>query len=377
MTSNSVRRARRRRLVWAVPAVTAGAVVAGALVITPASSAPNPKLAPRTAQQLLVAVGSSATTSMSGTVVENAKLGLPTLPGGPEGASLSWQTLLAGSHTAHVWIAGPDKQRLALKGSLSEADVVRNGKDLWTYTSQTNEASHTVLTPKSNRADAPARPDEVPLTPTAAARQVLKSIDPSTRVTVDSTQWVAGRKAYTLVLSPRDARSTVRKVTIAIDSVHSVPLQVQVFGAGKAPAFKTGFTQVSFAAAKASVFNFKAPRGAKIVADPLDTSNGARRQHAQQGNAQRANARPTTVTRAKSAQPRTIGKGWTTIVELPAGLPAGANRSLLDNLTVPVGTTGNRLLQTALVNVLFCKNGRVFSGAVSPALLEKTAAATR
>ncbi len=377
MTSNNARRARRRRLVWAVPAVTAGAVVAGALVIAPASSAANPKLAPRSAQQLLVAVGSSTTTSISGTVVENAKLGLPTLPGGPEGASLSWQTLLAGSHTAHVWSAGPDKQRLALKGSLSEADVVRNGNDLWTYTSQTNEASHTVLTPKTDRARAQALPDEVPLTPAAAARQVLKSITPTTRVKVDSTQWVAGRKAYTLVLSPRDARSTVRKVTIAIDSVHSVPLQVQVFGAAKAPAFKTGFTAVSFATPKASQFTFKVPRGAKIVADPLATRNGAHSRRTEVSNAERANARPTTVTRAKAAQPVTIGKGWTTILELPTGLPAGADRSLLDNLTVPVGTTGNRLLTTALVNVLFLKNGRVFAGAVSPALLEKTAAATR
>lgn len=373
MTSNSARRARRRRLVWAVPAVTAGAVVAGALVIAPASSAANPKLAPRTAQQLLVAVGSSSTTSMSGTVVENAKLGLPTLPGGPEGASLSWQTLLAGAHTAHVWIAGPDKQRLALKGSLSEADVVRNGKDLWTYTSQTSQVSHTVLTPKDGRAQAQARADEVPLTPTAAARQVLKSITPSTVVKVDSTRWVAGRKAYTLVLFPRDSRSTVSKVTIAIDSVHSVPLQVQVFGvgAGKKAAFKTGFTAVSFATPKASNFAFKVPRGAKLVPDPLQPSGGRPAQ---------ARARFDGRSGPLSAGPRqpvTIGKGWTTILELPTGIPAGTDRSLLDNFTVPVRNTGNRLLHTALVNVLFCKNGRVFAGAVSPALLEKTAAATR
>lgn len=365
-TSNS---ARRRRLMWAVPAVTAGAVIAGALVITPASSSPNPKLAPRTAQQLLVAVGSSTTTSLSGTVVETAKLGLPTLPGGPEGASLSWQSLLTGSHTAHVWIAGPDKQRIALKGSLSEADIVRNGTNLWTYTSQTNEASHSVLRSKRDHASAGARADEAPLTPSAAARQALAAVNPTTRVEVDATRWVAGRKAYTLVLSPRDTRSTVRKVTIAIDSVRSVPLQVQVFGAGKAPAFQTGFTAVSFATPKASQFNFKLPRGAKVVADPFGASGA----HPTPARAKfDGRSGPLSV---GPRQPTTIGTGWTTIVELPAGPSAGANKSMLDNLTTPVGTKGNRLLRTALVNALITKNGRIFVGAVSPALLE-TAAAT-
>lgn len=362
----TVDKAWRRRFIWAVPVLTAGVVVAGAVAITPASSAPNPKLPVRSAQQLLTAVASSDTASLEGTVTETAKLGLPSLPGGTQGASLSWQSLLTGSQTAHVWIAGPDKQRIALKGQLSEADIVRNASNLWTYTSQTNEVSHTVLKAGAAGKQADARPDEVALTPTSAARKVLASIDPSTRVTVDRTRWVAGRKAYTLVLTPRDARSTVHKVTIAIDSVHSVPLQVQVFGAGKAPAFETGFTAISFASPKASVFDFTIPRGATVVAGPSATKQDAA-----------ATTKRPAAARQPLAEPTTIGTGWTTILEVPAGSATKADKSMLQNLTVPVGTTGNRLLKTALVNALVTKNGRVFVGAVSPALLEKAAATHR
>ena len=65
---------------WAVP----GAVVVialGAAAFTAVSAAATPTLPPRTAAELLVDVQTASVTGLSGTVVQNADLGLPDLSG--------------------------------------------------------------------------------------------------------------------------------------------------------------------------------------------------------------------------------------------------------------------------------------------------------
>lgn len=359
---------RRRRAVWAVPILTAAIITGSVALSSPADSSPHPSLPARTAGQLLVAAESSVTVPLSGTVVETARLGLPALPTTGSSASFDWQTLVTGSHTALVWSDGPAKQRLALTGQLSESDAVHNGTDLWTYTSTTNEVSHSVL----SGADAKhASSAATSFTPAQAAAAALKAIEPTTVVSIDRTQVVAGQKAYTLVLTPRDNRSTVRRVTIALDSKHFVPLRVQVIGHATKPAFEVGFTSITFKKPAASVFNFVTPKGAKVVSNPLDpqsgtTHNRIRAKVPTGGSAQKKPADATTV----------IGSGWTAVVELHGGIPTGAAGGLLNKASRPVGTDGARLVTTSLLNVLILKDGRVFLGAVSPAMLQSVAAAT-
>jgi outer membrane lipoprotein-sorting protein len=361
------------RKAWAVPVLIFGVVVACGLALSSTSASGDATLPAKTAAQLLAAVQGSSNVNLSGTVVETARLGLPSLPdtaGG--GASLSWESLVTGTHTAQVSMAGPDKQRVALLGSLSESDVIRNGPDLWTYSSDGNQVSHTTLPPPSDaRSSSAASAGAESYTPAGAARQVLAAIDPSTIVTVDPSQLVAGRKAYTLVLTPRDSRSTVRKVAISIDGSRYVPLRVQVFGTASSAAFQTGFSNVSFSTPKSSVFDFHPPAGATTVADPFGLSGPGK--HHDQGATPNLPAVPSA---SPTAQQSVIGTGWTSIIELPQGLPAGTNGGLLHDATTPVGTTGDRLITTSLVNALILPDGRVFLGAVTPTLLEQTAAAT-
>jgi outer membrane lipoprotein-sorting protein len=352
----------RRRVFWSVPAVTAVAVTAGYLLPSTASATNHPVLPKRSAAQLLAAVQTSAVQHLSGTVVETARLGLPSLPGSDSAAALSWQTLVTGTHTARLWLDGPDRQRVALLGQLSESDVVHNGRDVWTYASDARTVGHTVLP-----ADATKRANTHDLhgyTPQGAAAQALKAIDPSTAVSVDRTARVAGQPVYTLVLTPRDSRSTVRRVLIAIDAAHSVPLRVQVYGAAAKPAFETGFTDVSFARPAASVFRFTPPKGAKVTRDLLGTMP-------EQQDHQDA-------TGPQSAQPKVLGTGWTSVLAVPAtkdgrSSVAGLNGSVLDKVTTTL-PNGDRLVRTALVNVLLARDGRVFVGAVAPAVLQQAAA---
>jgi len=362
----------RRQLVWTAPAV--GLVVVAAAVGIPMVASASPSLPHRSAAQLLVDVSKAGETPMSGTVVETARLGLPALPE-VGGMSISPTALLAGSHTARVWYDGATKARIALVGNLAETDLVRNGRDVWLWTSGQNTAQHVRLPAEMAHATPSSSLAAESVTPQQAANEALAAVNPTTKVTVDGTASVAGRSAYELVLEPRDSRSLVGDVRIAVDAKTSVPLRVQVHAAGATgrPAFETTFTSVSFGKPSASVFRFAPPPGAKVttthVAPPSpDVKDPAR-------------------TTPDGSSPKVIGKGWTTVVELsgvsltPGGPGrerggAAAQLSALTRAMTPVsGAFGSgHVLRTKLVTVLLLDDGRAFVGSVSPAFLEQVAA---
>jgi outer membrane lipoprotein-sorting protein len=350
--------------------LVAGVVAAGSVIATADPSGASPTVTPRSAAQLLVAVRNNAATAFSGQVSETANLGLPTLPGPQSSASLSWQSFLTGTHAAKVWADGADRQRVALVGELSEADVVHNGNDVWTYTSDTNTVTHSTLGRASAR---PTAADADSLSPAAAAARVLKAVDPSTSVTVDSARVVAHRPAYILVLRPRDHRSTVQKVTIAVDAKKFVPLRVQVFGAGPSPAFSTGFTSISYTTPAASTFRFTTPAGAKTSTDPLGLNSETRRSNHRAGHARPSGSAGATPTTKPAGAPKVLGSGWTAVVELPRSMDAQLGGRTLSELTKPVGNSGARLLHTSLINAVVLADGRTFVGAVDATLLEHLA----
>jgi hypothetical protein len=368
-----------RRARWAVPAaalVITGGVMAGSL-ISVAQAAPS--LPSRTPAQLLAAVAASQgpaqgpaqepaqEPALTGTVVETASLGLPSLPGNGNPTSIA--SLLTGSHTVKVWYASPKHYRLALPGSLSETDVVRDGGTVWLWQS-TADAVTEISVPA--HAAAPATPA---LTPQQAAQQVLAAVGPTTTVSVDSNVMVAGQPAYELVLAPKDARSLVGQVRIAVDGNHAVPLRVQVFARGATtPAISVGFTAVTFAAPAAADVSFTPPPGAKITKVNPDQSGATAQQ-----------AAPAVAA---------IGSGWLTVLELPssallsgtpasgpvsanetAGDGAAALQALIGSAKFVHGSWGTGwLLRTSLVSVLMTTTGTTFVGAVQPSVLYAAAA---
>ena len=233
-----------RRARWAIPAgalVITGGVLAGSL-ITAAQAAPG--LPARTAAQLLAEVADSTPPPLTGTVVETASFGLPSLPATGNPTSLS--SLLTGSHTIRVWYASPAHFRLAVPQSLSESDVIRDGRTAWLWQSTLNKVTKFTL-PAHAAEKVPESVPQQPLTPQQAAQQVLAAVGPTTTVRVDSNVTVAGQAAYALVLAPKDARSLVGQVQIDVDGDNGVPLRLQVFARGaSSPAFQVGYTDIAF-----------------------------------------------------------------------------------------------------------------------------------
>jgi outer membrane lipoprotein-sorting protein len=356
-----------RRLRWAVPVVAAVALAGvGPLAATLTASAQG-SLPPRTAAQLLVDVQRANLQALSGTVVETSALGLPALPdvGGGHGSSASFSSLVSGSHRMRLWYAGPDHVRLALLGQLGESDLIRNGGDVWAWSSADNTATHWTAPPKADDAQVTPDPSSGAMTtPQQAAEAALAAIDPSTRVTTDPGAVVAGRSAYELDLTPRDPRSTVGSVRIAIDGSTHIPTRVQVYARGAAaPAFEIGFTSFSTTAPPASTFAFTPPPGAAVKqGSTFHPSAGL------------PHAKPA------SATPQVVGRGWTSVVVAAVGSPAdsqggkgsqgGSLTGLLKALPTVSGSWGSgHLLHGALFSAVLTDDGRIAVGAVSPSML--------
>lgn len=368
----------RPALRWAVPgavlALALGAGTLGRVLIADAA----PALPPRTAAELLVDLQKARVAGLSGTVVQKADLGLPNLSFGPgnQGSS-EFTSLVSGVHTLRVWYAGEDKQRVALLGTLGESDAIHNGRDVWLWNSNRNEATHIRL-PADATATKKPRPlaSGLPKTPEEAAAAALAAISPTTAVSTDGTAQVAGRPAYELVLRPKDTASRVGQVRLAVDAEKKVPLRVQIFARNTGtPAFEVGFTRISFAVPTDQHFRFTPPPGAKVTESTRESDR------------KRGPKKPDP---AAENRPTVVGQGWTAVVVGKAadltGRPATGDRdryrnrgnalaSALASLPRLSGAWGSgRLLQSKLLSVLITDDGRILAGAVDPSRLYEVAA---
>ncbi|GAB3079169.1 outer membrane lipoprotein carrier protein LolA [Intrasporangium mesophilum] len=384
---------------WGLPVAAVGVIGATALAINQNATA-DAGLPPRTPMQLVADVRSADVSSLSGTVVQTSDLGLPQLPsltgggsGGPGGsgaASSSLSSLVSGTHTWRIWLDGPTRQRLALVGTSGESDVIRNGSDLWLWSSADKTAVHHALGAKDNAPDGTStgKPKGLPgglatglpSTPDSAAAAAMAAMGNDTTVTTSGTASVAGRSAYELVLTPKSKTTRVASVRIAIDAEKHVPLRVQVFSTKLSnPAFEVGFTSVDFSKPEARQFEFTPPAGTTVTqSDSLKKSAAA------------TNAAPlkglSSADAVKAAsQVKVVGSGWSTVVVAPFSTATGTSgasgsgssgpagdltrqlNGILKALPTTSGTWGSgHVLEGTLFSAVITDDGRVAVGAVAP-----------
>jgi outer membrane lipoprotein-sorting protein len=376
----------RPALRWVVPAVVVGVVGGSSLIAFTASA--DTALPDETAQQLLVDLQQAKVDSFSGTVVQKSDLGLPQLPGVGGGSSdTSLTSLVSGTHTLQVWAAGADKQRLAIHGTLGETDIIRNGTDVWNWSSRDNAATHMTLTGHDEKATARDLPSDAPKTPQEAADKVLAAVEPTTTVTTDPAVKVAGRPAYALVLEPKDAGSLIGQVRIAVDGEKKVPLSVQVIATDGTTVFSTEFSTVDFATPDDAYFTFNPPAGTKVTEEKAPSTD-------ESGAAQK---RAEAEQKAKAADEDTkiVGSGWSSVIVAKVdasplaeqksadpnaggqnadrqGGDAAAMKQLIAALPEVSGTWGKgRLLSSKAFSVVITDDGRIAAGAVAPEALYK------
>lgn len=373
---------RRPAMRWAVPAGV-GAVVIAAGVTVPLIAGADAELPERTAAELLVDVAEADKIPLAGTVVQSADVGLPEIPGlvgapgeagdgTPAGIAAS---LLSGSTTARVWYSDESTFRVALQDELAENDVIRDGDDLWFWSSEGNTVQHLSVPADATVPD----PRDLPHaagTPADLADLALGAVAGSTEVDVDGTATVAGRPAYELVVSPTAEESLIGSVRLAIDAENSVPLRVQVYDDdGGDPAVEVGFTSVSFDEPDRSVYEFTPPEGATVE----EVDPGALPDRAEHDD------------KLTQAAPSVVGESWTSVLvlrgidltELTAGSGGDAPDqqvtqdmidALLAELTPVSGPYGSGVaMQSDLFSAMLLDDGRLLMGAVTLEALEAAA----
>jgi hypothetical protein len=180
-------------------------------------------------------------------------------------------------------------------------------------------------------------------------------------VSTDGTAVVAGRSAYELVLQPRDARSLVDSVRIAIDGTTHLPTRVQIYAVhASKPAFEVGFTSFNPGEPPASMFRFNPPPHTKVTS----------------GGTPKASAAPPhgDLPGGRDGRPEVVGKGWTSVVvaRVPAGVTDSSStaKRLLAKLPTVRGSWGSgHLLRGTLFSAVLTDDGRGAVGAVAPEVL--------
>jgi outer membrane lipoprotein-sorting protein len=358
----------RSVLRWTAPLAVVMVVAASGLVASTATA--EPKLPPTTPEQLLVDLQNVSVKNFSGSVEQEANLGIPAIPA-PDGSDSSeFNSLLMGKHKLGVWFADPDKARIALYGDLGESDVITNGTDVWTWSSQQNKATHATVPEDAQQKTPGSTPSDAPKTPQEAAQRILDEIGPTTDVSIDSAVTVAGRAAYDLVLRPRDTRSLLTEARLAVDGDTHLPLKAEAF-AGGTTVFRVAYTEIDFAEPDPKVFEFTPPPGAEVT--EVSPKAG--------GDESKA---PTPNDPDSADAPKVVGEGWTTVVitKMPARASSesspGADQreAFLQQLPKVSGSWGSgRLLAGTAFTAVFTDDGRLAIGSVAPdvvyAALEK------
>ncbi len=371
-----------RRARWAVPAtgiaVTA-AVVAGLQI--PSAQA-SPTLPARTPVQLLAEVSSDASLPpLTGTMVESTSLGLPQLP--QVGNATSLTSLLTGSHTINIYYQNARQFRVSIPQRDSEIDLIRNGTTAWLWNSTDNSVTKFNLPANGKGKVAPVKSELPPLTPQQAANELLKAVGKTTVVSVEANVMVAGEPSYQLVLAPKDHRSLVGKVTIAIDAKYGVPLRVQVFAKHAAsPAFQFGYTAIQFTAPDSSNYDFTPPSGASVnVVGGGSEKSAAGTEQGASGFGSFGTSWLTVVELPQSDLMKGFGAGGlgsssspaATGTSGPSSVMGGDSQAVISNLigaAKPVhGAWGRGTLLTTSLFSMLMTNGEVYIGAVQPSVL--------
>ena len=205
-------------------------------------------------------------TGLSGTIVQNADLGLPSLPGVGGSGSSDMTSLVAGSHTLRLWYAGPNHVRLALLGSLGESDLVRNGTDLWTLVEhgQERHPPHRRARRKDRRTAQPRL--GVARDPAAGGRRGAEG-DHALDQGQHRRYGRRGRPVGVRAAAPAPGHRLAGRLGAHRDrrrDPRADPGPGVRPGAGK-PAFEVGFTSFDPSTPAASVFRFNPPPGTKVT----------------------------------------------------------------------------------------------------------------
>lgn len=383
---------------WAPSAVVAALITGGIIALPMSASAVD---LPERSVDDVMALMDLKVTAFSGTVVKTTDLGLPALEMSqmiseemvaemqesmPEGFEDFVPQLIEENTLteAIAFVAGTDTVRLYVSelglraqilDPLSQRDVIVNSTEVWSYNARTQKATtrsfgQELVAPDW---DEVARSLEVDLSnPDALVAAFLDQAGPGTSIASGENTRVAGRAAYTLIVTPGDAASLVDYATVHIDAETGLGLALSVFSTVQAePAVSIAFESISYDTPDAALFSFSPPPGTTVETLEFPAEFEAALVELQSGSLsdaeKKALARGLVDTAGEGIEPQQIGEGWTTVVYLEA-LPSSVPLEMLESelfSDLLVDVPGGVVFSTPLMNVFLSDSGSVWAGAVT------------
>jgi len=361
---------RSRLLRWSSPLLVVGLLFGLAHL---RAGAPRRSTVPaRSAAQVMALVGPALRKARSGTFTLSTNLGLGDVAASASGNQLV--SLAGGSNLARVWTDGGARSRVALLQPLQETDWVRTSAGTWVWQSSATQAAYVA---GSNKVNLPALGaitslvGETSVEPPDALAGRLLTLSDQSGVSLGQSDYVAGRRAYELVLVPRSQVSLISHVTIALDATTGLPLRVAEYVRGQgSPIVDDQFQSVSYSEPAASNFEFRPPPDARVLQAPTlraalegPRHHRKRRPRGEDGAGNRFGVgAPTAI--------RIVGSGWNEVL-VASGVPDFGLGDLFGASTSVSGAFGHgRLARTSALSVLFLDDGRLAAGVVTPARLE-------
>ncbi len=209
---------------------------------------------------------------------------------------------------------------------------------MWLWQSASDSVTEFTGADQAGAKKAVPQVTQTPLTPQQAANQVLAKVGKTTLVSVQANVMVvAASRRYELVLAPKDSRSLVGKVVIAIDGKYGVPLRVQLYAKGAtSPAFQVGYTALQWVAPAPANFSFTPPHGASVdVVNLKDQAKSA------------SGSTPDTSTAGFGS----YGKSWLTVVALP-------QKDLMQGFGTTAGSSSSSSSSSGQQNIASSNNQR-------------------
>jgi hypothetical protein len=306
----------------------------------------------------------------------------------PNGALLGQvgSALMSGA-SGRLWMRDDGRGRLELQSNAGDVQVVWKRGEATVYDASSNTVYRIAL--PAGQPQAHHAPPGV-----AGIGAFLAELTKHVNVSSARPSSVAGRPAYTVQLSPKEAGGLLGSVRLAWDATRGVPLRAAIYArGGTKPVLELRTTSIKYGPVPLSTVAIAPPAGAKVVDLAAPSGRERGKSEAHQTKLPFQVVAPKSLAGLKHSATRVVGHGphrgalvvygeglgAITVLEREAG--AGSGAAQLKALpTVPLDGVEGHELATPLATILtWDRSGLtyVLAGSVKPSVAESAARSLR
>ena len=362
--------------------VAAALLVAGGTTIAIAATggpgrAPDPKPLPRAIHEGLAAskpAGITARIRFTNGLFPNGALL------GQAGAT---SALMSGA-SGRLWVRPDGRGRLELQSNAGDVQIVWKRGEATVYDASSNTVYRLQLPTGPRGREAKHAPPSV-----AGVGTALAELTKHVNVSSARPSSVAGRPAFTVQLSPKEAGGLIGSVRVAWDAARGVPLRAAIYArGGTKPVLELEATSIRYGSVPLSTVAIAPPAGATVVDLATPTGHERGKSHVRPGKLPFKLVAPASLAGLKHTATHAVGKGphrgalvvygeglgAIAVLERAAGENTPAQLKALP--TVSLDGVRAHELATPLATVLTWERdgiSYVLAGSVEPSLAESAA----